>query len=188
MPDVREQARQVSLQGFRGIDDGLQARVRSPEVPAPEELQGPGLGSVAPELPERLLDGPGPSGLEVRMPQRPEGVPLDVAPVFGVAKPCVPASREDAIARPGELPVFLSPHHVHGLSEIRRGMVPVVHDVRAGQDPFRGRHERLPHVHGHGLDRISLRIGNPPQQFGRGLLRPLRYQVENPAPTDVREE
>ena len=64
MLEIGQDVGQVALDQLGGRDDGREATVCRPEGPALPEPGCPAGGLVAPELAQRLLDGPGAGGLQ----------------------------------------------------------------------------------------------------------------------------
>src|SRR5680860_964232 len=74
--EVGQQARLVALERLGGVDDRLEPGVGGPEVPAFEVLGRPAATLVGPEVPQALLDRPGPGGLQITGAQ--DGEPVGV--------------------------------------------------------------------------------------------------------------
>src|SRR5712692_5271647 len=72
MIEIRQHVLQVIVNHPRHLLHGLQSAMRRPEVPPLPKQLGPSSAAIAPQLPQRLLDGPGSAGLQVQLPQKGE--------------------------------------------------------------------------------------------------------------------
>ena len=160
MRKVRHHVRQVPNDQLSCLDDGLEAAVRGPEVPALSELPGPDCRLVAPQGTQRLLDRPGPSRFQFRSLQATKmGLGLS-RHVLRVGQPQIFTPVQSFIPGLEQRLVFLFAHLVDRLQHMAHDVKPVEHHfpVRIGNVTATGADIGRPHVQTDGLDARSLRL------------------------------
>jgi len=144
-----------------------------PPEPPGEEPPGRTEVGVGPELPEALLQAPGPGHLGVAPLERPERGALLRGHVLRAHEPEVLCASQPVIVGLLQGPMLLAPDLVHGIMEVVRDVELVEDDLGPGivQVSLSGLDVGLRQVHGNGLDPLAL---------GRGGRRPEAVQAPLP--------
>ncbi len=131
-----------------------------PEVPAVEKLVGRSGIPVIPEVGERLLDGPGTAYLQRIDFERLEALPLTIRPVQWVLQPQISCLCERLLALGFQGAMLGASHQINRLVQFLRAVELVMYDQGLRSRYAGGLQIRHPHVHGHGIDRLALRLRN----------------------------
>ena len=188
---VLAEVQQSFLVAAQHLDDflhGLQA--------APHRVVGPGFEetfcctfvAVAPELAEVLLDTPSPTGFQVELVQGTKRDRFSASAIWVLSQPSPFAARQWRSTCLRQLTVLQTSNGIHCLAEVLGDVELVMHDVRLRHALLDCTHVRRPHIHGHRLDRCTLRWGKRLQQtHGRHQL-PLRHQVQYARAVNVSQD
>ena len=180
-----EQSLLVASKHLDYLFDGLQLAAHRVVRPSFEESLCRTLVAVAPELAEVFLDAPGPARLQVEPVQGPKGHSLRAASIGVPLEPCPFAACQRGCARLGQFAVLLLSERVHRLTKVLGDMKLVVHDISLWHALSGGTHVRRPHIHGHCLDRCTLRRRERLQQSNGRFKFSLRHQVQYPRAVNV---
>ena len=158
MREIGEDIRQMPLDQLCNVDHGRQAAVRRPEIPTLPELGRPCRRGVAPQFPQRLLDGPRPTSLEFGAFEFIESSARLVGHVLRVGQPQILALGQSGISCRHQRFVLLLSDLVHRINHVPHDVEAVEHHlaVGIGNLVLAGADVSRPHVQADRLDVLPL--------------------------------